>query len=205
MTNLDAEGNITELHNSIRAQGPLSLRDVIGFFRTSPIGKPANAETHVFQISTADDTAAGTIEWISMANCRYNVFVPFYPMLTTEVHPSLKTGQAFPEHVSEEPAAGTYFPSLSEAGFVVYPEGWEESFYWNFAVLNHMAAEDEEAEAEITELRERTQEMVYTEWERLQDNVLHTGDHASEIATQGSIAITEQVFQNVSLLAGNCR
>ena len=65
-----------------------------------------------------------------------------------------------------------------------------------------MAAEDEAAEAEITELRDRTQETVYTEWEGVQEEVLHAGDHASEAATQGSIAITEQVFQNVSLLAG---
>ena len=200
MTNLDAEGNITELHNSIRTQGPLDLRDVIGYFRTSPIGKPANAETHIFLISTADDTAVGTVEWISMANCRYNVFVPFYPMLTTEVHPSLNTGHMFPEHVQEEPAERTYFPSLSEAGFVIYPEGWEESFYWIFAALNHIVTEDENAAAEITEYRERTQEMVFTEWERVQEEVLHAGDHASEIATQGSIAITEQVCQNMSLL-----
>lgn len=54
-------------------------------------------------------------------------------------------------------------------------------------------------EAEITELRDRTQELVYTEWESVQEEVLHSGDHASEIATQGSIAIIEQVFQNVSL------
>ena len=134
-----------------------------------------------------------------MANCRYNVFVPFYPMLTSEVHPSLSIGHAFPEHVPEEPAEGTYFPSLSGDGFVVYPEGWKESFYWNFAALNHMATEDEDAEAEITELRDRTQELVYTEWERVQEEVLHAGDHASEIATQGSIAIIEQVCQNVSL------
>ena len=205
MTNLDSEGNIAQLHNSIRTQGPLNLRDVIGFFRTSPIGKPANAEAHVFQISPADDSASGTVEWISMANCRYGVFVPFYPMLTTAVHPSLSTGHAFPEQVPEEPAEGTYFPSLSEDGFVLYPEGWAESFYWNFAALNHLAAEDENAGAEITGQIEGMQETLYTEWERVQEEVLHAGDQASETATKGSIAITEQVFQNVSPLAESRR
>lgn len=128
MTNLDAEGNITLLHNSITTQESLTLRDVIGYFRTPPIGMALNAETHVFQISTTDETASGTVEWISMANCQYNVFVPFYPMLITEVHPSLSTGHVLPESVPEEPEGRTYFPALQEDGFVIYPEGWEESF-----------------------------------------------------------------------------
>lgn len=59
--------------------------------------------------------------------------------------------------------------------------------------------------AEITELRERMQEMVYTEWKSVQEEVPHAGDHASEAATQGSIAITEQAFQSVSSLVESRR
>ena len=204
MTNLDPAGSITELHNSIRTEGKLDLRDVIGYFRASPIGKPANAETHLFQISPTDDTAAGTIEWVSMANCQYNVFVPFYPMLTREVHPLLKTGHAFPEDVTEEPAEGTYFPYEDDAGYIVYPAGREDSFYWNFAALNHIAAEDEDAAAAVTDIRDQIQETVYSEWEKVQEEVLAAGENASEIATQGSMTITEKVYQDISSYVESC-
>ena len=46
---------------------------------------------------------------------------------------------------------------------------------------------------------------MYTEWESVQEEVLQSGDDASEAATQGSMAITEQVFQNVSALAERVR
>ena len=78
-------------------------------------------------------------------------------------------------------------------------------YLYKEAALNHLAAEDETAEAGIIEQREQLQETVYTEWESVQEEVLQSGDDASEAATQGSMAITGQVFQNVSALAERVR
>ncbi|MBR2562306.1 MAG: hypothetical protein IKE31_09225, partial [Eubacterium sp.] len=58
-----------------------------------------------------------------------DVFVPYYPMLTTAVFGGYEAGCDFAAYVEEEPTEGTFFPA-KEGVWVVFPEGWENSLYW---------------------------------------------------------------------------
>ena len=114
ISNVDSSGKIVPPYTNIRLKGKLSVRDVMEFFQQEPISRHRSLETHIFQISGAGDH--GTVEWVSMADNRTGVFVPYYPMETTEVLDSFHTETAMPEHTAEKPAEGLYYetiPSLS--------------------------------------------------------------------------------------------
>ena len=88
------------------------------------------------------------LEWISMGDNRYSVFVPYEPMLTTEVFEAFRTETAMPELVKEKPAEGYCF-ATKEGMWGIYPEGWKNSYYWVFTALDHIAKEDDAAAAHI--------------------------------------------------------
>lgn len=191
ISNLDADGNLVMPYTNIEADRPMGISDVIGYFKTSPIGKARNAETHIFQIS--DDSPTGTVEWVAMANSRYSAFVPYYPMLTTDVYPAYEKGSSLAEYVDEEPAEGTYFPS--DDRFVLYPDGWQDSFYWTFAVLNHLAEADENKAAHIAEAMDNLQTELYGEWEKERSAVAEAGEGAASLATEGSAGMAELAYK----------
>ena len=145
ISNNDPDGNIVLPYTNIRADKKLNVRDVMNLFLETPISRHRSLETHLFQIR--DESSGGILEWISMGDNRYGVFVPYEPLLTTEVFEPLRTGTAMPEFVEEKPTGNCY--ATEEGLWGIYPEGWKNSYYWVFTVLEHIAEEDEAAAAHI--------------------------------------------------------
>ena len=142
ISNVDSEGKIIPLYTNIQPDRKPGIRDVMRFYQQEPISRHRSLETHIFQIS--DHAENGTVEWISMADNRTSVFVPYLPMITTEVFETYHADTAMPGYSDEEPAGGLYYATQNE-GWGIYPEGWRDSWYWVFTMLEHIARDDEAA------------------------------------------------------------
>lgn len=198
ISNLDAEGGIVPVYTKVTADKVLDAQSVIDFYKVSPIGKPGNTETHFFQIGGPGPL--GTVEWVAMDNAVFNVFVPYYPMLTESVFGAYEAGCGFAEYAEEEPAEGVYF--AAKDGWVVFPEGWESSLYWVYAALSHIAQDDAEAAAQISEAMAALQTEINADWAALQGEVAQAED-AAAAASAGSAAMAEKAYQAaLELLAG---
>ena len=200
LSNVDAEGQIVPLYSKVSADKALDAQSIIDFYKVSPIGKPGNTEAHFFQLQADAEQSVGTVEWISMDNAAYNVFVPYYPMLTTGVYEAYEAGCDFAEYVEEAPEKGVSFP-VEDGVWVVFPGGWENSLYWVYAALSHIAQADEQAAAHIAETMGYLQEEIEADWTALQAEVAMAED-AAAAATAGSAAMAEKAFNTaVELLA----
>ncbi len=157
ITNVDPEGNIVPPYTNIRSEGKPDIRDVMTFFQQEPISRHRSLDTHIFQIR--DHTENGTVEWISMADNRTSVFVPYLPMVTTEVFEAYHADIAMPERTDEEPAEGLYYVTAN-GGYGIYPEGWRDSWYWVFTMLEHIARDDEAAAVPIRERMDALQDEI---------------------------------------------
>ena len=129
----------------------------MSFYQQVPISRHRSLETHIFQIS--DHTELGTVEWVSMADNRSSVFVPYYPMAATEVFEKFHTETAMPEHTAEKPAEGLYY-EMQDGTWGLYPDGWRDSWYWVFSMLEHIAREDEAAAVDIRERMDALQDAI---------------------------------------------
>ena len=157
ISNVDPEGKTVPLYTNIRLKGKQDIRDVMAFFRLEPISRHRSLETHIFQIH--DHTVHGTVEWMSMADNRSSVFVPWYPMATTEVLNSFHAATAMPEHTAERPAEGLCYKT-ENGGWGLYPDGWRDSWYWVFSMLEHIARDDEAAAVYIRERMDALQDEI---------------------------------------------
>ncbi len=148
ISNVDPEGKTVPPYTNIRLKGKPGIRDVMAFYQYEPISSHRSLETHIFQIR--DHTVQGTVEWVSMADNRSSVFVPYYPMATTDVFEKFRTETAMPEHTAEEPAEGLCY-KMENGIWGLYPDGWKDSWYWVFSRLEHIARNDEAAAVYIRE------------------------------------------------------
>ena len=171
ISNVDSEGRTVAPYTNIRLNGKLGVRDVMAFYRQEPISRHRSLETHIFQISGPGDH--GTVEWVSMADNRTGVFVPYYPMETTEVFEAFHTDTGMPGHTEEKPSEGLYY-GMKDGSWGLYPEGWENSWYWVFTRLEHIAREHEEAAAYIRGRMNALQDQICASGE--------TGNQAAETA-----------------------
>ena len=169
ISNVDSEGKIVPPYTNIRLKGKPGIRNVMEFFRQEPISRHRTLETHIFQIS--DHTENGTVEWISMADNRSSVFVPYYPMTVSEVFTPFHAGTPMPEHTAEEPADGLHY-RMGNGNWGLYPEGWRDSWYWVFTMLEHIARDDETAAARIRGKMDALQDEICASGE--------TGNRAAE-------------------------
>ncbi len=169
ITNVDSEGRITAPYTRIRLNGKLSVRDVMALYQQEPISRHRSLETHIFQIGTPD--AHGTVEWISMADNRTSVFVPYYTMETTEVFEAFHAKTAIPGRAEEKPDAGLCY-RRKDGSWGLYPDGWRISWYWTFARLEQIALEHAEAAACIGERMKTLQDRICSSGE--------TGNRAAE-------------------------
>ncbi len=129
---------IVALYNGINPAEKLSIEDVQNFYHISNIGYQRNLEGHIFQITS--DAATGTVEWVAINDNALSVFVPYYPMLTTDVYEGYKLSTAEASFVTEAPESGVYYPTTKTMrvdgerkavdGFMVLPENWADSIYW---------------------------------------------------------------------------
>ena len=182
ITNVAPEGKIVAPYTNIRADRKLGVRDVMEFYLQEPISRHRSLETHIFQIS--DPSAHGTVEWLSMADNRTGVFVPYYPLETTEVFEAFHTGTAMPEHIQEKPAEGLYYRAKDE-NWYFYPDGWRDSWYWVFKRLEHIARDDEKAAVCIREKMNILQDQICSSGE--------SGNPAAEKAWQYARELLEEL------------
>ena len=171
ISNVDAEGRTVPMYTNIRLKGKQGIRDVMTFFQREPISRYASLETHIFQIS--DSTPHGTMEWISMADNRTSVFVPYYPMETAEVFEPFHAATAIPEYTEEKPAEGLYFANKNGT-WGLLPENWRDLWYWVFTRLEMISRENAQAADRIREGMNALQDQILTSGE--------TGNPAAEKA-----------------------
>ena len=176
ISNVDPEGKIVPPYTNIQLKGKPGIRDVMAFFQQVPISRHRSLETHIFQIR--DHTENGTAEWISMADNRSSVFVPYYPMAVTEVFDHFHADTDMPEHTAEKPGDGLYY-EMEDGTWCVYPDGWRNSWYWVFTMLEHIAADDEAAAVCIREKMNALQDEICAGAE--------TGNRAAEKCWQAAL------------------
>ncbi len=170
ISNVNAEGAIVPFYTNISVDRTFTIADVVGYYDIPGIGASGNLEIHIFQ-TWAEDSKTDTIEWVAMDNGCWNVFVPYYPMLTTDVYVGYKVGTASAAFVQEQPAEGLYYPTtgrirdaegnrVTVEGFKVLPANWADSMYWTFDALSNLCeygsvtAEQKAAvEAKLAELQ----------------------------------------------------
>ncbi len=196
ITNLDQDGNIVLPCTNITLAKDLDLEQTMKLYQQSPIGKTGNIETHIFEYDPEDQSETGITEWFSMGDDRWNVFIPFYPMLTEEVSDYLSVGQGQPmiaEITEDKPDSQVCF----EAGDFYYgfPEQWDQTMYWPFEYLSHVCTNDEEAAAAVRSLLDDLQAEVMKDWEEMKNNVENADGDQARIATESSMEITDKVCQ----------
>lgn len=156
ISNVDAEEKIVPLYTNIQRDKKLSLRDVMGLYQLDGINRGRSLDTHIFQIT--DSTGKGTLEWVSMADNRTSVFIPYLPMMTEEVFVPFHAATGMPVITEEKPSQGLSY--ATSAGWGTYPEGWQDSWYWVFARLEHIAREDQAAAQLIREAMDDLQDEI---------------------------------------------
>ena len=157
ISNVDREGRIVPPYTDIRLEGKPGIRDVMAFYQREPISRHKSLETHIFQIG--GHVPCGTVEWVSMADNRSSVFVPYCPTATSEVFPAFRAETAMPEHAAEKPADSLCY-TMKDGTWGVYPDGWRDSWYWVFAMLEHIARDDETAAILIRERMDALQDDI---------------------------------------------
>lgn len=157
ISNVDPEGKTVPLYTGIRLKGKPGIKDVMAFYQQEPISRHMSLETHIFRIS--DHTVHGTVEWVSMADNRSSVFVPYYPMATTEVFRPFHAETAMPEFTQKRPAEGLYYQTAF-GDWGLCPEGWRDSWYWVFYMLEHIARDDAASAVYIREKMDALQDEI---------------------------------------------
>ena len=155
LSNVNAEGSIVPLYSNIKAAKVLSIEDIVEFYHLSNIGTARATETHIFQICAPG--ATGTLEWVAVNDPNYNAFVPYLPMLTTEVLPAYGVSTLPAEKTADQPESGAFYSTTFRArtaegpanvdGFCVLPEGWQYGWYWNVDALSHLEKTDDQKAA----------------------------------------------------------
>lgn len=194
ISNLNAEGEIAALYTNIKADRLLTIDDMVNYYKVSGIGRDRNADTSIFQIFAEGDMETSTIEWVAMNNCAYNVFIPFYPVLTSDTYAGYQygTGSEGTSFVDEEPTEGMYYLGSTWAvnengwyrktGYVVYPEGWQNSYTWCFdALSNYLLYRDagEEAAAKVLDAMKTEQAAIYDTFAAMQSKAAAETDLAA--------------------------
>ena len=216
ISNVDAAGNIVPMYTNIELDHAFAIADVIGYWDIPGIGSTGNLDCHIFQISK-EDALTDTVEWIAMDNGCYNVFVPYYPMLTTDVYDAYKVSTAKAAFVTEQPAEGLYYATTGRVrteegvktveGFKVLPENWADSYYWTFDALSnicefHGLSEEQIAavEAKLAEL----QSEAYAVMADMQQKVAEAADPAA-VATQISAEFAQKVHAEIVTLVNEIK
>ena len=173
MTNLDEDGNITELHNNLTLKdSTMSLADMLAVFRVYPIGHEENVNTHLYRFYPDQEQKLGTVEWFAMDNCMYNVFVPSYPMLLTDTWKGYKVGLDEEEITEQKPEDGDYY--FNDGEYHVHPNGWDKSYIGTLNALSGVLTHGDLSEKQI-EMAEynlnQKQEEFYGRFNELQAQI----------------------------------
>ena len=208
ISNVDAEGNIVPMYTNITLDRTFTIKDAVAYYDIGTIGYNRNLETHIFQIY-AEDSLTDTVEWVAMDNASLSVFVPYYPMLTTDTYAAYKVSTPEAEFVTEEPVdAEIYYATTARQyidgervnveGFKIIPANWTESFYWTFDALSNLyqlGTLTDEQKATVDTTLAGLQDGVYAGFAEMQTAVAAaaTPEEAAQIATDMSSATAAEV------------
>lgn len=213
------DGAIVPFYSPITADRTITVSDVVDFFKVDAIGRRNNQEWHVYAIGDTD-SVTDTVEWLGMAHGAYSVAVPYYPMLTTDMADCYMVGTETASFVTEEPTDGSdYYPytkynwrtGVSTDGYMVLPDGWEDSCYWCFDAVaeyvlygNGDGACSDEMKQLIVDTYAALQEKIYDEFDEVapQIEALAATDltAAQELATASSKAWAEEAHDTALML-----
>ncbi len=169
LSNVDAEGNIVPLYSNITPDRVFSIKDMVNYYRIPGIGSGSNLEIHIFQ-TYAEDSLTDTIEWVAMDHGCYSIFVPYYPMLTTDTYAGYKVSTLPASFTEEEPTEGLYYAAtarkrneagerITVEGFKVLPENWADSMYWTFDALSNLADSGNLTDEQMATIKENVNMM----------------------------------------------
>ena len=208
ISNVDADGAIVPLYTNIKPQGPITIETAQAFYKIGNIGYQRNLETHIFQ-TYPQGGPTGTVEWVAMNDAAINVFVPYYPMLTTDVDASYQLSTATAGFGTEKTGDICYLTTVNQwvegqrvavEGYKSLPDNWADSMYWSFDALSNLIlyadVSNEAADAAIAALAEKQTE-INAAFAAL------TGDITAQQATDFSMDAAQQVHAlAVELVSG---
>ncbi|MCR4621849.1 MAG: C69 family dipeptidase [Clostridiales bacterium] len=207
ISNLDVNGNIVPMYTGISLSKVFTVEDVQNFYHVDQIGKAGNLDTHLFQ-TYAKDGVTSTVEWLAMNDTMLSVFVPYYPMLTTEVAPSYGVSTPTAVFSQDVPESGVYYATSKRMrvdgevkmvdGYVKLPDAWADSFYWAVDALSNSVlpgglAEDKFEEAKTALYAKQAE--VNAAFADMKAAVAADPDNAAKIATDWSKGVASDVQQ----------
>lgn len=93
---------------------------------TTAIGNNRQAECHIFETRSDMPAQLATIQWQTMADAEFSVYLPHYSALVTEVHQAYNNNET----------------AKKENRQIVIDDAWlatvEDSLNWNFQIINHL-------------------------------------------------------------------
>ena len=226
ISNVDAEGNIVPMYTNITLDHAYTIEDVVGYYHIDGIASTRNLETHIFQIFP-EDGATDTVEWVAMDDAGYSVFVPYYPMLTTDTYAGYQVSTLPSEFTENDPGlaqpspqlnaaapadAKVYYPTTTTVrteegretveGFCVLPEDWADSMYWSLDALSNLVLSGGASEEQIADVNAKlaeAQQQCYDAFAEMQAAVSEAADEAA--AQEAATSISEEAAANVHAVA----
>lgn len=202
ISNVDEQGNIVAMHTAITLDHAYTVEDIVGYYHIAGIGSSRNLETHIFEVS-AQDSVTDTVEWACMDNASLSVFIPYYPMLTTETYAGYQVSTPAAQFVTETPADGaiSYVTTKMKRnengewgaveGYCVLPDEWAQSCYWTMDALSNLyefGTLTDAQKADITTKLDALQNKCYEAFA-----VLQNGEVTAETATATSNQLAADV------------
>ncbi len=198
VSNVAEDGSIVPLYSNIKPADKLSVDDVLSFFKTEPIGKNGNCETHVFQVAKDEPLDTAVVEWTTFDSNVYNAFVPYYPLLITDTNALYQQSVAPVTRSEEQPASGDWYKGSKY--YVTYSENWTGSYYGMLdALANRLTyGEDttEEDKAAAVAAFESAQKTIYAAFEDMKVNIASaaTVEEKKTIATKTGSDMAQLVY-----------
>ena len=201
------DGEIVELYTNIESDKIFTIQDMVDFYKVDAISRPSNAETHIFQTYADASPETGTVEWVGMDCGSYTVFVPYYPLLTTDTYEAYQLGTEPVEFVTEEPdGSAPYYPTTSwggEEGFNVQPKNWADSMYWSFDVVSNYVLYVDETQAQtVADAYAALQEEMYDAFDEMKAEA-ESGEDMQALAasmTETSVALAQKAHETAVYL-----
>ena len=197
------DGEIVPMYTNIEADRQLTKDDVFNFYKLSSVGKPSNQEIEIFQLFQDPEleTEYSTVGWVGVGNMSNNVFVPYYPMLIDDMYEAYQVSTPVVTQTAEKPDSFCTWNARS-GKYVVYPENWQDSYYFCFEGLGGYILYAEQIDG--APLSDSTKQYVLDRLSDLQHEFydelvtveeLKEADDARALATENGMAMAEKAHK----------
>lgn len=197
------DGEIVPMYTNIEADRQLTKDDVFNFYKLSSVGKPSNQEIEIFQLFQDPEleTEYSTVGWVGVGNMSNNVFVPYYPMLIDDMYEAYQVSTPVVTQTAEKPDSFCTWNARS-GKYVVYPENWQDSYYFCFEGLGGYILYAEQIDG--APLSDSTKQYVLDRLSDLQHEFydelvtveqLKESDDARALATENGMAMAEKAHK----------